>query len=42
LVPFESAPSTLQLMYLGGAAMPRRVRALIDALVTAFAPVDET
>jgi DNA-binding transcriptional LysR family regulator len=38
LVPFESPPNTLQLLYLGGAAMPRRVRALIDALVAAFAP----
>jgi len=41
LVPFESAPSTLQLLYQGGAAMPRRVRALIDALVIAFAPADD-
>jgi DNA-binding transcriptional LysR family regulator len=40
LESFEPPPSTLQLLYQGGAAMPRRVRALIDALVTAFAPVD--
>jgi DNA-binding transcriptional LysR family regulator len=41
LESFEPPPSALQLLYQGGAAMPRRVRALIDALVTAFAPVDE-
>jgi DNA-binding transcriptional LysR family regulator len=39
LESFEPPPSTLQLLYQGGAAMPRRARALIDALVRAFAPV---
>jgi DNA-binding transcriptional LysR family regulator len=36
LESFEPPPSTLQLLYPGGAAMPRRVRALIDSLVAAF------
>lgn len=38
LESFEPPSSTLQLVYPGGVAMPRRVRALVDALVTAFAP----
>jgi DNA-binding transcriptional LysR family regulator len=38
LKSFEPEPSTLQLLYPGGATMPRRVRAVIDALVIAFSP----
>jgi DNA-binding transcriptional LysR family regulator len=37
LEAFEPAPSTMQLLYPGGAAMPRRLRVLIDTLVEAFA-----
>jgi DNA-binding transcriptional LysR family regulator len=36
LEAFEPAPTALQLLYAGGAAMPRRVRALIDLLVVEF------
>ena len=40
LPAYEPPPSTLQLLYVGGpAAMPRRVRALVDALVRDFATV---
>jgi DNA-binding transcriptional LysR family regulator len=40
LQAYEPPPSALQLLYVGGpAAMPRRVRALVDALVRDFASV---